>query len=165
MSSLILSSTAIILSIVSLVLSRRTWRETYRPIITARVMTHAGGNVAILYSLVVENTGNRPASNVRLSVDPVVLRSAMPLNCTIDPKQINDCFDPHWAIPILANGRETSNYFGKTCEGNECQWVPETRFPVTIRYDDLEGHSYESKVELFIADTSGFAGSYYGDSS
>lgn len=161
MGSLILSSAAVILSIVSLMLSHRTWRETYRPIVTARVKTHAGGNVAILFSLIVENTGNRPAINVRLSVDATTLKAAMPPECTIDPGPINKCFDPHWAIPILANGRETSNYFGKTCEGDECQWVPEARFPVTIRYDDLDGHAYESRVDLFIADTDGFAGSHY----
>ena len=154
---------ALCVSIVSLGFSRRSWLETYRPIVTARVRTQAGGNIAILYDLVVENTGNRPATNIQLIVDPQDLERAMKPGKEIYSEFIKNCFDPKYSIPVLANGQSTSSAFGKTSDDAESNWNPYSRIPVTVHYSDLEGRAYKSRVTLFIFDTSGFAGAFYAD--
>src|SRR5437660_392132 len=115
------------LSVLSFAFSRRSWLETYRPIITARVSTASGGNIAILYNLIVENTGNRPAANIRLDVGPKILRAALKPACTVPTTEITNCFDPHYTIPVLANGKSTSTAFGKTSNDSECMWIADSR--------------------------------------
>jgi hypothetical protein len=159
----IASILALAVSVVSLSFARRSWRETYRPIVTARVRTQAGGNVAILYDLVVENTGNRPATNVRLVVDPRDLKRAMKPGKEIYAEFIKNCFEPKYAIPVLANGQSVSSAFGKTSEDAESNWIPFSRIPIVVHYDDLEGKKYQSKVTLFVFYTAGFAGAHYAD--
>ena len=160
---ILISSLALAVSVLSLVFSRRSWLETYRPIITARVSTAAGGNIAVLYNLVVENTGNRPAINIRLNVDPKILRAALKPSCTVPTTPITNCFDPDYTILVLANGRSTSTGFGKTSNDSECMWIVDSRLPVMITYGDLEGREYRSKITLRVRDDGGFAGFHYGE--
>ncbi|BES83372.1 hypothetical protein PEC302110_04690 [Pectobacterium araliae] len=67
----VLSVLALVLSIVSFMFTRRSWLQSNRPIVSASVETHAGGNESIAYNLVLSNTGNRPAINVRIRVKEV----------------------------------------------------------------------------------------------
>jgi hypothetical protein len=163
MISIAISCLALTVSVISLIVGRRSWLETYRPIITARVSTKSGGNVAILYNLIIENTGNRPATDIRLNVDQKVLHAALKPLCSVPTTQIRNCFDPHYTIPILANDRSTSTAFGKTSNDSECMWIADSHLPVTITYSDLEGRKYCSKVTLCVRDDGGFAGFYYAD--
>ena len=160
---IVISSLALAVSVYSLVFSRRSWLETYRPIVTARVSTEQGGNIAILYNLIVENTGNRPATNIRLNVDRDILQSVLNPSCILDTAEITNCFDPKYTIPILANERTTSTAFGKTSDGRECMWIPDSCFPIAIIYGDLDGRNYRSELILCIRDDSGFAGFHYAD--
>jgi hypothetical protein len=162
---IIISSLALAVSTLSFVFSRRSWLETYRPIITARVSSASSGNIAILYNLIVENTGNRPAANIRLGVDPKILRAALKPGCTIPTTEITNCFDQDYTIPVLANDRSTSTAFGKTSNDSECMWIADSRLPITITYDDLRGRQYRSKVTLCVRDDGGFAGFYYASSA
>ncbi len=77
LSSLFFSAAALVISTFSFYFSRRSWRESNRPIITTRISTNSGGNVGSTLDLIVENTGNRPAKNVRLKVDPEELNAAL----------------------------------------------------------------------------------------
>src|SRR5207253_2719998 len=73
---LLVPLSALVISILSFYFSIKSWRESNRPLITARVSSLGmGGNVAIPLSLVVENTGNRPAKNIQLTVDKTKLES------------------------------------------------------------------------------------------
>jgi hypothetical protein len=140
------------------------WQESIRPIVTARVATHSGGNVGVTLDIVVENTGNRPAKNVRLSVDDDVLRSALSENQEdVFRKYMEHIFSDRGMIPVLTNGRSATNSFGSIGRGHseDATWNLHARFEISVSYEDLEGKRYEHTVPLLIADDAGFAGSFW----
>lgn len=163
--SLIFSFAALIVSITSLIFSRASWRESNRPIVTVRVTTHSGGNVGTALNLLVENTGNRPAKNVRLLVNPEALKAALVLNEHEQMKrQIENCFSDGGVIPVLANGKSVSNSFGFLNKYSEQKgWIEHSRFDVMVTYEDLGGRKFSHTVPLFLADDKGFAGGFWSN--
>jgi hypothetical protein len=164
--SLWLSSVAIIIAVLSLLFSVLSWRESNRPIVTARVTTAAGdlagyGTGAAL-NLLVENTGNRPARNIKLSVIEKTLRAAFdPAISDVDREDIQACFSTKFVIPVLANNQSTSNAFGFLGHDSNNTWKLHSRFPVTISYEDLDGRCFRHTLHLLVADNAGFASSHW----
>lgn len=160
--SLFVSATALIVSVLSFYFSIKSWRESNRPLITARVSNKSGGNVGASLMIVVQNTGNRPAKNIALSVDMKELEEAMVP--TINPmakKFIEQVFTDRGVIPILENGRSVSNDFGFLRKGDgQIDWKRLSRINVLISYQDLDGRIYKHTNPLLIADDRGFAGSW-----
>jgi hypothetical protein len=160
--SLAFSVAALVVSVLSFYFSIKSWRESNRPLVTARVSNKSGGNVGAALTLVVQNTGNRPAKNIALSVDKKELEAA--LLPTIDPvvrKYIEQIFTDRGVIPILENGRSASNGFGFLRRGDDqLDWRRLARFNVVISYEDLDGRKYKHINPLLIADDRGFAGSW-----
>jgi len=64
--SIYISIASVAIAVLSLVLAFHSWREANRPLVSARISVVAGGNTATALNIVVENTGNRPARNIRL---------------------------------------------------------------------------------------------------
>ena len=161
--SLLISSAALLISGFSFYFSIKSWRESNRPLVTARVTTNSGGNVGSALDIIVENTGNRPAKNIRLSVDPEKLNSALlPTAHEQFRKQIEECFSDRGVIPLLANGRLISNSFGFLSRGSEQEdWVKHARFNISISYEDLDGRKYKHEVPILVADDQGFAGGFW----
>lgn len=155
---------AFVLSIVSIVIAWWNWRQSNRPIVVATIRTHSGGNVAILYDLVVLNAGTRPAVNVRLDTTESQLAA-----CLAQPELVSTekplwreavrCFSEEGTIPLLVHGTEAKNSFGYTGDagGKGSFWKYRGRFSIRILYDDLDGNSYTSRQVLIIQDSSGFA--------
>jgi hypothetical protein len=171
----------IVISVVSLYFSRRSWSDTYRPIVTVRVATKTPGNIATTLNLVVENFGNRPAKNIKLSVDSNKLESALLKDKdNSDRKSIELCFADETIIPMLANGQSISNSFGclnipyetsslaakynDSQYGKQSDWKPDTRLDITIEYEDLDGKSYKDRMPILIASDQCFAGSFWSES-
>jgi hypothetical protein len=165
-SSLFFSAAALIISAVSFYFSIKSWRESNRPLITARIATHSGGNVGSTLDLIIENTGNRPAKNIGLAVDPDKLNVALLLESN-EPmrKQIEKCFSERGVIPVLVNGRSTSNGFGFLAREGPADWVRHSRFNISISYEDLDGRNYKHEIPLLIADDQGFAGGFWSPPS
>ncbi|HEY8227024.1 MAG TPA: hypothetical protein VIG25_17240 [Pyrinomonadaceae bacterium] len=163
--SLIIASAAFAVSTLSFYFARKSWRESNRPLITVRTTSFdSGGNVGTTLSLLVENTGNRPAKNIRLTVDPKVLESALAAESEDAlRKRVEMCFSDRGVIPILANGRNTSNGFGWLSADDKATWKEDARFEINVSYDDLDGRHYKHTNPLLIADDAGFAGSYWSD--
>jgi hypothetical protein len=168
------------ISLVSLYFSRKSWSDTYRPIVTVRVATNTSGSIATTLNLVVENLGNRPAKNIKLSVDSNKLKSALlksPDN--INRKFIERCFADETIIPLLANGQSISNSFGclniqyetsslggmqwNERSGEQSDWKPDTRLDIQIKYQDLNGKSYQDRIPILIANDQAFAGSSWNE--
>lgn len=177
---LLFSATAILISSLSLYLSRKSWSDTYRPIVTVRVATQTSGNIAVTLNLVVENFGNRPALNIKLSVDSNKLESALLKDKdNSDRKSIELCFADETIIPMLANGQSISNSFGclnipyetsslaakynDSQYGQQSDWKLDTRLDITIKYEDLDGKSYKDKMPILIASDQCFAGSFWSE--
>lgn len=153
---------ALLVSGVALIVSVLAWRESNRPLVTARVTTAAGGNVAVMLNLLVENTGTRPAKNIELAVDPAILDSALdPSLDDEERRQIADCFGPTFRIPVLANGASVTNAFGLLHGSPDAAWRLHARIPITLAYEDLDGRRFKHALELFMIDASGFAGTFY----
>jgi hypothetical protein len=115
-------------SLASFWFARRSWLQSNRPIVSAAVETHAGGNESIVYNLAVSNTGNRPAANVRLrasavSVDACVaewVKNFKGIHTTFEG--VMRCFTDEGEIPLLLNGKTMINSFGYTRGDDQTFW-------------------------------------------
>ncbi len=148
-------STAI--ALLSLAFAVYSWRQANRPLVSARVTSHKGGNIATTLSLLIENTGNRPALNVRLLAKESDIRGAH--TQSLIPTDAQRCFLSGISIPVLANGRSTSNAFEHLGDP-EC-WRPGSKIPIRIKYQDLSGRRYTSKIQLLLPDDAGFAQTFW----
>jgi len=157
---------AIIISVASLLVTVWLWRESNRPVVSVQVRTHSGGNVAILYNIVVTNSGSRPAKNVRLHMahDELMAAIAPEAHGKRDFNRqltlIERCFDERATVPLLLNGASISNAFGQT--GSELPfWRPGAIMQLALTYQGLRGQRYKASMPLRIDDTEGLAGSSY----
>ncbi|AIB44637.1 MULTISPECIES: hypothetical protein [Pseudomonas] len=138
-------------------LSSRHWWRTNRPMLTARIATVAGGNEGIALNLVVENTGNRPAQDIKLFARQKAVLAALaePSGAQI-PGDAQSCFFKDKEIPVLANGKAVTNAFGHLGK-NPGAWLSGAKIPLKIKYKDLHGKKYSAKMNLILADDNGFA--------
>ena len=136
-----------------------SWRQANRPLVSARVTSQDGGNVGIALNLIVENTGNRPACGIRLLAKESDVLAA--LQQTAIPEDAQRCFFSGIDIPVLANGRSTSNGFWHL--GQPDSWRAGVKIPIKIKYKDLSGRRFSNKVHLFLADDAGFAQTFWGE--
>ena len=156
---MILAVVAIAISLLSLGFAVYSWREANRPMVVARVTTESGGNVGISLNLLVENTGNRPAQDVELIAKEADVRAASAQ--AIVPKDAERCFFTGIRIPVLANGRRSTNAFWHL--GHADSWRAGAEIPVTVRYRDLNGRRFSNKHRLVLADDAGFAQTFWGE--
>jgi hypothetical protein len=159
--SLLVAAAAFVLSILSFYFSINSWRESNRPIVTARVTSFdPGGEKGTALNIVVENTGNRPAKNVRLSVKAEDLKAALVENLDDTwQRTMTRIFSDRGVIAVLGNGKNVSNDFGWLAGGDpQSTWKDECRFNVEISYEDLDGRKFQHINPLFVAGDEGFAG-------
>jgi len=161
--SLTVSIAALFLSLLSFYFARKSWRETNRPLITARVTSLGmGGNVSIPLTLLVENSGNRPAKDISLTVDRHTLeRFLIGDKANGLREQIELCFSSEGVIPILANGKSISNSFGILGDTEHRTWEGRCRFEIEICYQDLDGRVFKHRNPLRIGEDSGFASGFW----
>lgn len=163
--SLLVSSASMVVAIFSLYFTIQLWRKSNRPLVTARVSTHSGGNVNIALDILVENSGTRPALDVRLEAREEQVRAAMaaPDAGAPIPRDAQRIFFSDVVIPVLPNGRTTSNAFGAT--GQDGEWRPGARIPIMLTYRSLDGARYVEAGELLLFDDGGFAQTSWGNPS
>jgi len=152
---------AVAVSLASLYLSRRLWLQSNRPIITAAIVDYASGNMGAVFNLVVSNTGNRPATNVRLNAKPEDINKLMVVSVEEEKRQfIYNCFSNEAIITLLKNGEEITTSFGSISHpSSKAQWLKYgARITIEITYNDLEGRSYRSIVPLKVYAREGFGG-------
>lgn len=146
-----------LIALLSLSFAVYSWRQAQRPLVFARVTTEAGGNSGIALNLLVENTGNRPARDIQLIAREADVRAASSQSSI--PTDAQRCFFNGVSIPVLGNGRSTSNAFWHL--GQPDSWRPGAEIPVTLRYRDLSGRRFSNKVRLLLADDAGFAQTFW----
>jgi hypothetical protein len=150
------------LSATSLYFTRHFWLASNRPIISASIVSDEIGNVVTTYKLVIYNTGNRPATSIKLYADKEVIDKIIDPNA--DPALTDDiykCFSNKPIIPLLINGKETSNSFGITSTRSKDNVLRyNSELPILISYSDLENRKYNSKQVLVVKISQGFAGQW-----
>lgn len=157
---LAISVAAFVMSAVALWLSNRNWRQSNRPIVTAKVVARSAGNLGTAYEVVITNGGNRPAAGVRLECDDGHLAGALSGSAG-DPlvEDVRACFKPEATVPLLLHGESVANAFGTTCRAEDGPtWKHGARIPVRVRYRDLSGRAYSERMDLVIRDSTAFAG-------
>ncbi len=149
--SLLVSAIAVGISGISLYWAFKSWKETYRPLITARVTTDESiVDQLTSLNLVVSNTGNRPAKNVKLTVNRNDLANAL----FADPedtvrKDVERCFSE--VITVIANDASVSNSFGRFSVNPKAKtWREPTIINIHIGYEDLGGKKYGNDQPLRI---------------
>jgi len=162
---LLISLFAVVVSTLSLGFAIYSWRQANRPIVTARITAVDGGNVSIILNLVVENTGNRPARDIRLIADSkTIINAVVPTWKSGIPSDAQRCLLNGLSIPILVNGRSITNAF-EYLSGVEGPWKPNAEIPIKIKYRDLGLRRFCCTVRLVLADDSGFAQSSWKPAS
>jgi hypothetical protein len=156
----IVSIASATLSATSLYYTRRFWLATNRPIISASIVSNEPGNIAITYNLVVYNTGNRPATSIRIHADKEMLDKIIYPDAQkelIDV--IHKCFSSEAVIPLLINGKESLTFFGITSKDTGKNVLKyNSQLPILISYSDLENRNYKSSQVLVVRVSQGFAG-------
>ena len=157
---------AFVISFVSLLVANANWRQSNRPIVVAIVRTSTSSSAVIKYDLVIYNAGSRPATNVRMTADLMKVAACLSDLTLADDsnvfwKAVCGCFSPKNYVPVLVQGKETTNSFGVT--GEEIPfWKYRSSFPIEIAYADLDGKNYVSRQALFIQDSEAFADTKWG---
>lgn len=166
----IVAALALGVSLISLWFARRSWLQTNRPIVSAAVETHAGGNESIAYNLAVSNTGNRPAINVRLCVNTKAIEECMApwvekmRGPSTTYAQVMRCFSEDGEIPLLINGKTMTNSFAYTRGDNGTFWRYGASLRISISYGDLDGRHYCTSQVIRIKDSAAFAGGMWSSS-
>ena len=158
-----LGAAALVVSLLSLAFAVRAHNHSHRPLVTARITTHDGGNMALSLDILVENSGNRPAFDVLIRVDDADLRNAMANPDQPLPTDVVRVLSGTVAIPVLTNGRSATNSFGWL--GGKAPWKAGSVLPITVSYRGLGGQRYEESMTLLLAGDAGFAQSFWGEPS
>jgi hypothetical protein len=153
---------ATLVAVFSFFNTTRLWRKANRPILSAFVETYSAGNVAIMYNLLVINSGNRPAVNVCLDLKLSNEDFRKCITQEMDNPRVEEilkCFNIGGTIPLLINGDKISNCFGLTSSRTEDNiWIYGSSLPIEISYQDLEGNKYVSALTLTVKYSKAFAG-------
>ena len=114
-----------------------------------------------MFNLVIANTGNRPAIDIKLTIDNQEKFKECIEN--LEHQLIDNifrCFEEDATIPLLINGETRSNLFGLISRKTEENlWKYGSSFSITINYKDLEKNKYQSSLSLYIKNSKYFAGS------
>ncbi len=162
LASIILSILSLMIAISAVVVARLSWLQANRPIITVKITNHASGNVGTTLNILVENTGNRPAKNIRLRAAKSIIESFFAENSAVDKvwrDHIMRVFCKCSIIPILANGKSITNSFGILSNNSEdTTWKKPFRVEIEVEYEGLDGRKFRNWNPLNIASDDGFAG-------
>lgn len=157
-----ISFAAFAVSLASVYFSRRSWFQSNRPIVVAFVAEqHLGAGT---FKLVVSNTRNRPATNVRLRASFEDISSLLKSEIRPERKDtVGCCFSDSAMIPVLRNGEELSTAFGAfTPNNSNDEWLNYgAQIKIKIEYSDLDGRNYKSILPLKIYVREGFGGSVW----
>jgi len=159
----IIAVSALLVSIVALGLSIYFWRTSFRPIVTAMVITHRSGNKAIAFDLKILNSGTLPAKNIRLRVEQKHIDSALGKGGRESDKRMwLSCFEQKNVIKVLHNNENICCSFGLVSANNSGFWKYKAIIPITIEYEGWFGKKYIQNQELQIIDTSSFTDFRWG---
>ena len=163
----LLSIAALMIAITSFGFAVFSWRESHRPIVTARLQVRGIENGVTKLEVIVENSGNRPAVNVRLTADPEALEKVFLASKDDELREhVEYCLSGEPFIPCLAPGQVVSTGFGRLSDGCST-WVYKSVLSIEITYSGLKTkwyppRGYKNSVPIWLVDNTGFALSYWG---
>ena len=136
-----LTGFAVAVSLWSLWWSWRGWRESNRPLVTVHVESVDDKLGPIAYNLVVQNSGNRPALNIRLLTNLESLEKCVDAQAIGGVaqqtllKDVKRCFSPYATIPLLTPASISKSSFGYSGTGKAGPfWTYRSTFFVDVAY-------------------------------
>jgi hypothetical protein len=157
----IISFFALTISILSFIFARKSWHESNRPIVIAYIQEEEISTTGGAFSIILSNTGNRPATNISLYARDIDIRHIFENNT--DPKIIKiaeNIFKNGNKVALLKNGSEIKTALGKfSIVGQERKGLKyDSWLPIIITYNDLNTKNYVSELSLKIRGLDGFGG-------
>ncbi|MBM9514687.1 hypothetical protein [Desulfogranum marinum] len=161
-----ISATALLISISSFVFAIRSWHQSNRPIVVAYIEEHSMGVNSATFNLVLSNTGNRPAVNVRLNARSNDIEKIFEEKIDeVTKNGIFNCFKEDSELALLKNNTSIVTSFGSfegiypKREGIKYDsWLP-----IEITYKDLRAKSYKEKIPLKVRGLKGFGGGIWSE--
>ena len=157
-----LSVLAFVVSVVSLVLTRVNWRQSNRPVVSAFIVEESMGDGVATFNLSVANTGSRPATSIRLRMEPSEFSKLLDPSADAEAKmQLARCFARDSVVPLLRNGEVLTGALGHSSRNpiNKPQLNYGADAEILIEYSDLDGKQYKSIQPVKVYPRDGFTGS------
>lgn len=156
--TVVISIFSLVIAISSVFINWILWRKVNRPIVTVRLSSDT--NSSITLNIVIENTGNLPAKNIKLIAHREDVLNC--LNGSLIPQEAERIFFENTVIPILANGKQTANSFNFYGQDIDGCWDSGSYLPIRIEYYALDGRKYNENFDLRFASDNEFVFSSWG---
>ncbi|MFZ2843134.1 hypothetical protein [Psychrobacter sp.] len=156
--TIVISVFSLVIATFSVSMNLLLWRKVNRPIVTVRLSSNVDSTIAL--NMIIENTGNLPAKGIRL-----LAKREDVLNCvngSAIPQEAERIFFENTMIPILANGKKTTNSFNFYGQDIDGCWESGSYLPIRIEYYALGGRKYNENFDLRFASDNEFAFSSWG---
>ncbi|MCW5198569.1 hypothetical protein VU06_02330 [Desulfobulbus sp. F3] len=164
----VVSTSAIVISLLSLLFQGMLWRRSNRPVVSAYLCDADPENKnsnSVAFKLILANTGNMPATNIRLSVKESDIEKIFEDGTEeILKNTAMRCFGKYPLLPLLLNDERIETAFGfseHVGTDKRTGLKYDTWFPVKKTYYDLTSRKYTSSLKLRIRDREGFGGSVF----
>jgi len=155
-----ISAVGATVALLSVFMTRKNWRDSNRPVLTAYLHEESGGAGITVFNLCIKNTGTRPAASVHLTASFADI--ARIIADQADPKRRHDIeriFSKDSRITVLHPYETLVTSFGLASTDPSHQWLNYgEELEVKIAYCDLERRRYSSVLPLCVRPREGFGG-------
>ncbi|WP_205230779.1 hypothetical protein [Azospira oryzae] len=154
------SAISALIALASVVMTRKNWRDSNRPVVSAYVDEESGGGGITVFNLYLKNTGTRPATEIQLhasekDIEWIVAEQAEPKR----RQHIKTVFSQKSRLAILHPEETLVTSFGLASACPDEHWLKYgEELPVRVTYRDLEGRKFSSKLLIRVRPREGFGG-------
>lgn len=154
------SAVSALIAFASVFITRKNWRDSNRPVISAYVDEESGGEGITVFNLYLKNTGTRPATLIQLhasqtDIDRIIAEQAEPKR----RKHIETVFSKESRLAVLHPNETLVTSFGLASTNPRERWLNYgEEFRVQVTYRDLESRKYKSHLFIRVRPREGFGG-------
>jgi hypothetical protein len=156
----VVSAVGALIAFASVFITRKNWRDSNRPVVSAYVDEESGGDGITVFNLYLKNTGTRPATAIQLhasekDIERIIAEQAEPKR----RQHIKAVFSQKSRLAILHPEETLVTSFGLASARPNEHWLKYgEELPARVTYRDLEGRKYSSKLFIRIRPREGFGG-------
>ncbi len=130
--------------------------------VIAFIAEYGSGNLATTFHLVIKNTGNRPAYNVRMNASDQEILSLVETGIrNEDLERVQYNFKPESEIPVLSPGEQVKTAFGAVTSipsSPYLRYLAEAQISITYHYHEQK---FNELQKLKVSYREGFGGATY----